>query len=472
MGSGSAWSQGLGWRGRLAPASDPASTRRLDSGRTGRPSIRSVLGEQLPNLTPPNPLFCAVMAQWVTAVPLLGSVVLARTSRRNSRACSGTDVAAAAHPPKVAASVNGKRPSGTWPDQPSTLETLDLDASAPTEARLLSTRWPEATHDRRRPTHGRRMSADPRSRRPASSPLRSRRSRNSERRDRADRLSLSGNAPTGYRTPEARGRLNAHAGSTRDLGGRPRGARGRGRRLRGALRRTRSSAAGTTTPASCRSSWSPGSSGATRSEWPSRSPGSRSSSSGSILVPLPGPGWLIVFAGLAILATEYVWAQRLLTLREDEGGQAKDVVLRKKQPGTSTRPPEPVARGDILIGTSQLDRPTLIKESDFYPPGRGPPRSACASTPSSSPSSRSTRPTTPLPPSGTPILWIERTPPTLHVQHQGLLAAHQPPHAPRSMHEGPPRDAPGRQADEERTSTGTSSPTRSSTRSGSGSPTR
>jgi uncharacterized protein (TIGR02611 family) len=33
---------------------------------------------------------------------------------------------------------------------------------------------------------------------------------------------------------------------------------------------------------------------------------------GFVLIPLPGPGWLIVFGGLAILATEFVWAERLL----------------------------------------------------------------------------------------------------------------------------------------------------------------
>lgn len=33
---------------------------------------------------------------------------------------------------------------------------------------------------------------------------------------------------------------------------------------------------------------------------------------GIIAIPYPGPGWLIVFAGLAILATEFNWAQRLL----------------------------------------------------------------------------------------------------------------------------------------------------------------
>lgn len=33
---------------------------------------------------------------------------------------------------------------------------------------------------------------------------------------------------------------------------------------------------------------------------------------GIVLLPLPGPGWLVIFAGLGILGTEYVWAARLL----------------------------------------------------------------------------------------------------------------------------------------------------------------
>jgi uncharacterized protein (TIGR02611 family) len=33
---------------------------------------------------------------------------------------------------------------------------------------------------------------------------------------------------------------------------------------------------------------------------------------GVLLLPLPGPGWLIIFAGLGLLATEYSWASRLL----------------------------------------------------------------------------------------------------------------------------------------------------------------
>jgi uncharacterized protein (TIGR02611 family) len=33
---------------------------------------------------------------------------------------------------------------------------------------------------------------------------------------------------------------------------------------------------------------------------------------GIVLLPLPGPGWLIIFAGLGLLASEYAWASRLL----------------------------------------------------------------------------------------------------------------------------------------------------------------
>ncbi|MDQ1721553.1 MAG: hypothetical protein QOI26_1287 [Pseudonocardiales bacterium] len=33
---------------------------------------------------------------------------------------------------------------------------------------------------------------------------------------------------------------------------------------------------------------------------------------GLLLIPLPGPGWALVFVGLAVWATEFHWAQRLL----------------------------------------------------------------------------------------------------------------------------------------------------------------
>jgi len=33
---------------------------------------------------------------------------------------------------------------------------------------------------------------------------------------------------------------------------------------------------------------------------------------GIVMIPYPGPGWLVVFAGLAILAREFTWADRVL----------------------------------------------------------------------------------------------------------------------------------------------------------------
>jgi uncharacterized protein (TIGR02611 family) len=33
---------------------------------------------------------------------------------------------------------------------------------------------------------------------------------------------------------------------------------------------------------------------------------------GVVLLPLPGPGWVVIFLGLGLLATEYAWAARLL----------------------------------------------------------------------------------------------------------------------------------------------------------------
>ncbi|MEP6599490.1 MAG: TIGR02611 family protein [Actinomycetota bacterium] len=33
---------------------------------------------------------------------------------------------------------------------------------------------------------------------------------------------------------------------------------------------------------------------------------------GVILLPLPGPGWLIIFVGLGVWSTEFKWAERLL----------------------------------------------------------------------------------------------------------------------------------------------------------------
>jgi uncharacterized protein (TIGR02611 family) len=53
---------------------------------------------------------------------------------------------------------------------------------------------------------------------------------------------------------------------------------------------------------------------------------------GLVLLVLPGPGILVIVAGLAILATEYVWAQRALNYAKQKSEQARDTVLRRKKP--------------------------------------------------------------------------------------------------------------------------------------------
>lgn len=54
--------------------------------------------------------------------------------------------------------------------------------------------------------------------------------------------------------------------------------------------------------------------------------------SGLIMVPYPGPGWLVVFAGLAILATEFDWAQEILDFGREKYDAWQDWLKRQKLP--------------------------------------------------------------------------------------------------------------------------------------------
>jgi uncharacterized protein (TIGR02611 family) len=42
---------------------------------------------------------------------------------------------------------------------------------------------------------------------------------------------------------------------------------------------------------------------------------------GIVLLAIPGPGWLVIFAGLGLLATEYEWAKRLLRFARMQVGR-------------------------------------------------------------------------------------------------------------------------------------------------------
>jgi uncharacterized protein (TIGR02611 family) len=50
---------------------------------------------------------------------------------------------------------------------------------------------------------------------------------------------------------------------------------------------------------------------------------------GLALIPLPGPGWLIVFGGLAVLSTEFAWADRLLRFARSKVQGWTEWVLRQ-----------------------------------------------------------------------------------------------------------------------------------------------
>jgi uncharacterized protein (TIGR02611 family) len=50
---------------------------------------------------------------------------------------------------------------------------------------------------------------------------------------------------------------------------------------------------------------------------------------GVVMLPLPGPGWVVIFLALAILAGEFVWAQNLMN-RLKQAGARLDPRKKKK----------------------------------------------------------------------------------------------------------------------------------------------
>jgi uncharacterized protein (TIGR02611 family) len=48
---------------------------------------------------------------------------------------------------------------------------------------------------------------------------------------------------------------------------------------------------------------------------------------GIVMLVIPGPGIVTIIAGLAILATEYVWAERLLRAAKVRAARAKGAAV-------------------------------------------------------------------------------------------------------------------------------------------------
>jgi uncharacterized protein (TIGR02611 family) len=59
---------------------------------------------------------------------------------------------------------------------------------------------------------------------------------------------------------------------------------------------------------------------------------------GAVMIITPGPGWLVIFLGLSLLAAEFIWARRLMDRMKREGERVRDVVwsIGKGVPSTST----------------------------------------------------------------------------------------------------------------------------------------
>jgi uncharacterized protein (TIGR02611 family) len=49
---------------------------------------------------------------------------------------------------------------------------------------------------------------------------------------------------------------------------------------------------------------------------------------GGVMLVTPGPGMLVIFLGLGLLAAEFVWARRLMERVKHEGGRLRDAALR------------------------------------------------------------------------------------------------------------------------------------------------
>jgi uncharacterized protein (TIGR02611 family) len=49
---------------------------------------------------------------------------------------------------------------------------------------------------------------------------------------------------------------------------------------------------------------------------------------GAVMLITPGPGGLVIFLGLTVLAAEFVWARRLMSRMKQESNRLKDSVLK------------------------------------------------------------------------------------------------------------------------------------------------
>jgi tellurite resistance protein TerC len=55
---------------------------------------------------------------------------------------------------------------------------------------------------------------------------------------------------------------------------------------------------------------------------------------GAVMLFTPGPGWVVIFLGLTLLAAEFVWARRLMDRMKEQGTRWKDSVQKLRKTGS------------------------------------------------------------------------------------------------------------------------------------------
>jgi uncharacterized protein (TIGR02611 family) len=62
---------------------------------------------------------------------------------------------------------------------------------------------------------------------------------------------------------------------------------------------------------------------------------------GVVMLVTPGPGWLLIFFGLSVLAVEFVWARVMLKRLKRKGTEIKDAIFGSGKPANEIDPKPP-----------------------------------------------------------------------------------------------------------------------------------
>ncbi len=67
---------------------------------------------------------------------------------------------------------------------------------------------------------------------------------------------------------------------------------------------------------------------------------------GVAMLVFPGPGWLTIFGGLAVLATEFAWAKWMLRIAQDRAAELMEAAKRQISHLNGTAQPTEPAKND------------------------------------------------------------------------------------------------------------------------------